>query len=159
MVETVKSTLVTNFEARPNTMASLRQLGGVLKRATDTVTVGEVTGSNTSTYKCLPLPSHAVIVYGTVVGIGSVDAPNVDVGVIHSDGRFLDDDGIVAALDIDDTGAHDFGALGVFDDTKRLWEYSSATSDPGGIMYLHLSLDADAVVAGNIKVIVEYIVD
>lgn len=159
-IENVKSALVQNFEGRPGSFARLSELGGRLKEAVDTVSVGETAGSAGSTYRCCPLPSHAKIRWASVRGVGAVDCPDVNVGAVGADGRFLDADGFVAGLAVDDPGDHVFaGSDGDFDETRELWRYSAATEDPGGIVYLQLSLAADAAALGDMKVLVRYIVD
>lgn len=163
-VENIKSTPITNLEAKPPSYASAGDAGGgsSLRRMRDYVTTTGTTTTNTSTYKCCPIPSNAIIEAINVRGDGTIDCPNVDVGMAHpASDSYLDDDSIATALDIDDTGDHYaignvYRAAAAF---KAAWEYldsTAVTKDPGGMCYIHLSLDADAVVAGTMEIVVDY---
>jgi hypothetical protein len=140
---------------------------GTLRHAEAIVTTTGTTTTNGSTYLAVRLPANAVLKYGSIQGQGSIDLPNVDVGVRQvASPNTLDDDAFAAALDIDDTGDHVFiGALGSQDTTKQLWEWADPAGtvfngvNPGGEFDIHLSLDADAVAAGSCRVIVQYVVD
>lgn len=161
-VETIKSTRITALESTPadNGYGGL-PYGTAIKVFVDTFTVTETASSNGSTYRAVRLPSNARLVFGTARGDGVVDIPNTDVGVISvGDESVLDDDSLATALDIDDTGDHDFaGALGTFDYNKQMWEYTNATEDFNGEVDIIFSLDADAVAAGDVQVVVYAIVD
>lgn len=155
-VENIKSTIVTNLEASPSVVVEGKEYGAVLRTWEDTITTTGTTTTNGSTYDLMPLPSNTRLRKLDVLGVGSVDLPNVDVGLRHAtDSSIYDDDCITTALDIDDTGSHLAidPAVSTSDPGKMLWEYvSGLTADPGGLFYISLSLDADAVVAGTVKV-------
>lgn len=161
-----KSDVITNATATPK-VNSGPENNGKLRHAEAIVTTTGTTTTSGSTYLAVRLPSRAVLKYGNIQGIGTTDLPNVDVGVRQvAAPNTLDDDAFAAALDIDDDGDHVFfGALGGQDTTKQLWEWADPAgtafdgTDPGGEFDIHLSLDADAVVAGSVKVIVQYVLD
>lgn len=161
-----KSDVITNATATPKVNSSPEN-NGTLRYAEAKVTTTGTTTTNGSTYLAVRLPSNAVLKWGSVQGVDSIDCPNLDVGVRQvASPNTLDDDAFAAALDIDDTGDHVFiGALGSQDTTKRLFEWADPAGtvfngvDPGGQFDIHLSLDADAVAAGTCKVIVHYVVD
>jgi|GEM_PF-2783793 len=154
-VENIKSTKVMNLEAAPSVVSDIAEYGNVLRSWEDTITTTGTTSTNGSTYDLMPLPSTARLRLLDILGVGSVDLPNMDVGLRHESGTPYDDDCIATALDIDDTGSHlaISPAISTSDPTKMLWEYmDGVTSDPGGLIYISLSLDADAVAAGVVKV-------
>lgn len=155
-----ESTLVATTSRDPVAAA---EVGGSVRYARDTVVLTGTTTTNGSTYLCHRLPSNARLLYGSIEGVGSVDAPNVDVGVRQvNTPNTLVDGALATALDIDDTGAHafiDFQAPGTQDLQKQMWEWAGLTSDPGGMFDIHLSLDADIVVAGSVQVSIMYVVD
>ena len=155
-----KSNLITNSVATPKVLNEVSEQGGKLRYAEAIVTFTGTTTTSGSTYLAVRLPSAAVLKWGSIQGQGSVDCPNVDVGVrLVASPNTLDDDAIATALDIDDTGDHVFiGADGDQDTTKKLWEWLGLTADPGGEIDIHLSTDSDTVVAGTCKVIVRYVV-
>ena len=161
-----KSDVITDATANP-VVKSLPENNGKLRRAEAIVTTTGTTTTNGSTYLAVRLPANAVLKWGSIQGQGSIDLPNVDVGVRQVDSpNTLDDDALATALDIDDTGDHVFiGANGDQDTTKQLWEWADAAGtafngvNPGGLFDIHLSLDADAVAAGTCKVIVDYVVE
>lgn len=157
-VENVQSDLIGAMASGP---VPVYRLGGRMRYASALVTTTGTTTTSGSTYRSVRLPSAARIVFGTVYGLGSVDLPDVDVGVVHvEDETIIDDDSLAAGLDIDDAGPHDFaGADGAFDPTQPAWSYTNATQDPGGEVDILLSLDADAVAAGQARVVVHYLVD
>ncbi len=134
---------------------------GRMRYAESRTTTTGTTTTSTSTYLALRLPSNAVLKYGTIQGVGSVDLPDLDVGVRQvAVPNTLDDDAFAAALDIDDTGDHVFiGELGSQDTGQALWEWAGLSSDPGGMFDIHVSLDADAVAAGVFITKVHYVVD
>lgn len=155
-VENIKSDIVTNLEAAPSVVQG-DEYGGVLRFWEDTDTTTGTTTTSGSTYKLMPLPSTARLRSLSVLGDGTIDLPDVDVGLYHESGdsTYVDDDCIATGLDIDDTGDHYAidPTLYTSDPGKMLWEYvSGLTEDPGGLFYIMLSLDADAVVAGSFKV-------
>lgn len=160
-----ESDLIANSNAQPKVLNDYTQVNGVLRWAEATVTFTGTTTTSGSTYLAVRLPSNAVLKFGTIYGIGSVDSPNVDVGVRQVDTpNTLDDDALATALDIDDTGAHDFIAYATTQDTtKKLFEWADPAGtvfngvDPGGEFDIHLSLDADTVAAGDCKVVVNYV--
>ena len=138
-------------------------IDGKVRYSRDTVVLTGTTTTSGSTYLCHRLPSNARLIYGSVEGVASVDAPNMDVGVrqVLADNA-LDDDALAAALDIDDTGAHvfiDWTAPGTQDNAKFMYEWAGLSADPGGEFDIHLSLDADIVAAGTVRVTIMYIVD
>lgn len=143
------------------TPAKLAELEGKLRYAESRTTTTGTTTTSGSTYLALRLPSAAVLKYGTIQGVGSVDLPDVDVGVRQvSTPNTLVDDAFATALDIDDTGDHVFiGQLGSQDTAKAMWEWAGLTEDPGGMFDIHVSLDADAVVAGVFVTKVYYTVE
>jgi hypothetical protein len=153
--ENLSSTLVTNLSSKPSKVPLDADYGGELHYYQDSITTTETTGSNTSTYLMLPIASNARIKSLSLQGVGSVDLPDVDVGLSHESGdtTLIDDDCLATALDIDDTGDH-FAInpnTSDGDGTKQVWEYvSGLTKDPGGLFYVMLSLDADAVAAGKV---------
>jgi len=161
-----KSDVITNATATPRVFSDPAN-NGKLRRAEAITTFTGTTTTNGSTYLAVRLPSNAVLKWGSIQGQGSVDSPNVDVGVRQvATPNTLDDDALATALDIDDTGDHVFiGANGDQDTTKRLWEWADAAGtafngvDPGGEFDIHLSLDADTVAAGTCKVIVDYVLE
>lgn len=154
------SDVITNKTATP-AVFSKPENNGKLRRAEAVVTTTGTTTTATSTYLAARLPSRAVLKWGSIQGQGSVDLPDVDVGVRQvASPNQLDDDALAAGLDIDDTGDHVFiGADGDQDTTTQMWEWAGNTSDPGGEYDIHLSLDADAVAAGTCKVIVDYVIE
>lgn len=160
-VENIKSTKITNLEASPVVKPDFSNYGAALRVFVDTFDISETTTSNTSTYRAVRLPSSAKLIWGTIRGDGTVDAPDMDVGVISvADETVLDDDSLITALDVDDTGDHLFaGDSYTHDESKEMWQYTNATEDPGGEMDLLFSLDANAVAAGTCKVVVYAIVD
>ena len=139
----------------------LENLEGRMRYAEATVTTTGTTTTSTSTYLGVRLPSNAVLKYGTIQGVSTTDLSDMDVGVREVLGaNTLVDGAFATALDIDDTGDHDFiGKNGDQDTTKQMWEWAGLSADPGGKFDIHLSLDADAVVAGDFKVKVYYTVD
>ena len=162
-----KSDQITNLTATPVVKSETGELGGVLRSAQATVTLTGTTTTSGSTYLAIRLPSNAVLKYGTIFGDGTIDASDMDVGVRQVDSpNTLDDDALATALDIDDTGPHDFiGRLGSQDTTKKMFEWADPAGtvfggvDPGGMFDIHLSLDADTTAAGDCVVYVEYVVD
>lgn len=156
----VKSDIITAMEGQNKTPVGKH--GGRMRFASAVVTFTGTTTTSGSTYRAVRLPSGARVVYGSIRGIGATDVPNVDVGAWHASLAWIDDDSFTTALDVDDTGPHEFvgiGFTGASDPTKQMWEYTNATSDPGGDIDIMLSLDADIVAAGTARVVVHYVVD
>lgn len=155
-----KSDFITARDAKPFVPQAFADEGASLRYAEADVTLTGTGSTSTSTYLAIRLPSNAVLKWGSVYVTGdtATDAPNMDVGVREVGGNnTLDDDALAAALDVDDTGPHDFiGALGSQDTTKQMWEWAGESADPGGDFDIHLSLDADIVTAGDVKVCVYY---
>lgn len=143
------------------TPVPLGELAGRMRYAESRTTTTGTTTTSGSTYLAVRLPSNAVLKYGTIQGVGSIDLPDVDVGVRQvASPNNLDDDALATALDIDDTGDHVFiGQLGSQDTRKQMWEWAGMSADPGGEFDIHVSLDADAVAAGVFITKVYYVVD
>ena len=163
-VENIYSEKATNFRASPQVMLDARGYGGRIRRAVDYVATTGTTTTSGSTYKCLPLPSNAIIRSLSVISDGVVDLPNLDFGAVTEGDLYLDDDSIATAKDTTTSGKVYAIDPTVFvseaNHTKRLWQFldSAVTEDPGGIIFIHLSLDADAVAAGTLMIEAEYVV-
>ena len=157
-IENVESDLIGAMGTAP---VPVYRSGGRMRYASAVVTTTGTTATAGSTYRAVRLPSAARIVFGTVYGIGAVNLPDVDVGAVHADdATVVDDDSLAVGLVIDDAGPHDFaGADGAFDPTAPAWSYTNATEDPGGEVDILLSLDVDAMAAGQARVVVHYLVD
>lgn len=143
------------------TPAKLGEVEGKLRYAESRTTTTGTTTTSGSTYLAVRLPSDAVLKYGTIQGVGSIDLPDADVGVRQvSNPNTLVDGALATALDIDDTGNHVFvGELGSQDTAQKLWEWAGLSADPGGHFDIHVSLDADAVVAGVFVTKLYYVVE
>ena len=156
-----KSDTVTNITAKPPVYLEPSEHSGRMRYAESRTTTTGTTTTSTSTYLVMRLPSNAVLKYGSIQGVGSVDLPDLDMGVRQlASPNTLVDGAFATALDIDDTGDHVFiGQLGSQDTNQKLWEWAGLTSDPGGEFDLHASLDADAVAAGVFVTKVYYVID
>ena len=156
-----KSDLVSNATSSPVVKADPFAYGGRLRYAESRTTTTGTTTTSGSTYLVLRLPSNAVLKWGSIQGVGSIDLSDVDVGVRQvASPNTLDDDALATALDIDDTGDHVFvGALGSQDTNQQMWEWAGLSADPGGQFDIHVSLDADATAAGVFVTKVYFVVD
>lgn len=161
-VENLKGSLVgTNVTATPAVNAEVSHVGGRVRTLQDKVEV-TAAASATSTYSFGYLPTNAVIGYdsklywddlGTTAGTG-------DLGLFAVDGNVTsDDDALIAAFNFA-TGA---GNSGCVSDISKIgqyvWEYAGATSDPGGVVEVKVTLDAAAQGGGTIALDMKYTID
>jgi hypothetical protein len=167
--EEVKSTKVQALEAKPAQPPEFDLgYGAPIRIFTDEYEVATTTSSTNSEYQFIELPSHAALISGNLRGDGTVDQPDLDVGLVHiaDDGTVTEYDGVLAtALDVDDTGDHFFygnifGMAGDNDgELKRLWELAGLSSDPGGKFRFFAKTDAANVALGTVEAIVYAITD
>lgn len=151
-VETLKTTQVTDWASGAKVQSQL--YGSMVQFPFGEVTLPAAASAG-STIELVAVPSNCYPIKVSLSSDGTLDCPDVDVGAKFSDGTNLDDDGMATGLDIDDTGEHD--ALAGKTRTKQAWQYTSATSDPGGWVIIEASLDVNAVAVGNMVAFVMYV--
>lgn len=159
MVETLKSVQITKVEAATDNKLGPEFKGGRKRFAYGEVTTTQTTGSNTSTYRLVRVPAMAYLISVKVRGDGTLNFTDADVGAISVSNEGLSDDNSLAnALAINSTGGSETltGSEGA---PRQAWTFTGATKNPGGEIDLMVSLDADAMAAGKLQMLVEYVVD
>lgn len=155
----IQSDLVAATARSPRNVAAQ---GAKVRYLESRTTTTGTTGTNGSTYLVARLPSNARILRGSILGVGSIDLSDFDVGVRQvAPPNTLVDGAFATALDIDDTGDHLFmtDTATTQDSRKQMWEWAGLTADPGGMFDIHGSLDADATAAGVFVCRAHYVVD
>lgn len=161
-VENLKGSLVgTNVTASPAVNAEVSHAGGRVRAIMDKVEV-TAAASATSTYSFGYIPTNAVICYdsklywddlGTTAGTG-------DLGLFAVNGNITDtDNALISAFNFATSASNS----GVVSDISKIgyyvWEHAGATSDPGGVCEIKVTLDAAASAGGTLALDLKYTID
>jgi len=160
---TVNSTLVSNFEALPQVANNAHELGGVKRVAQGTL---EITSSSDSDVIMLaPLPTNASI---TSLQLASDD---LDTGTdLVWDIGLYDDEGTAVDADVYADGTTVFRAATAFTEFRhttadintagqQLWEDGGLSSDPGGVYYVAVFVEAAGASDGTLSFKIEYVIN
>ena len=160
---TVNSTLVSNFEALPQVANNAHELGGVKRVAQGTL---EITSSSDSDVIMLaPLPTNASI---TSLQLASDDLDS-GTALIWDIGLY-DDEGTAVDADVYADGTTVFRAATAFTEFRhttadintageQLWEDGGSSSDPGGVYYVAVFVEAAGASDGTLSFKIEYVIN
>lgn len=180
MVDTLKSTSITNLDASPPTANTAGQGGpGNSQDASDWVSATAAgLGSTSSTYKLVRLPSNCVVKAMRLTSKTQLDsgsALTVDVGAYYSDstidgtqgsnqGNSISVNAFLANTAFGQvSGYNDIDALQAFDVDKRnqeLWNALAIATDPGGFIDVVVAVHTGAGtgIAGKIGLSVKFVI-
>lgn len=160
------SRIITGLRAAPRVLADPGEGGGKIRYWCETVEVA-ATDSASSTYELAWIPSNARIVGWAsrlawddlasaactgVVGVWNIDSTRTDITDFASALTTTSLD--LASANTGATIITDIANYG-----KRLWEFSTATTDPKCDLAIKLKLLADATAAGTVTLELFYTVD
>ena len=161
-VVTTKSSLVQNFEAKPNQFNPAALLYGRRRGIVGTVAVaaGDDDGSR---YVLCPVRSSWVIPSIRLYNDAITGGTGYDVGLYDAGLTAVDDDAYASAVSLatpSTTGAEvafearDIAAIG-----QKVWQDAGRTSDPMSWFYLVLTADVVGTAAGDVSFDVTVLVD
>jgi hypothetical protein len=153
------STLVTNFEASPQSMNDVANLHGVLRVAQGTLVVAAGDSDDNDILHLAPIPSNATvpsIFLGSDTLGGSC---TLNVGIYTSAGVVVDEDLFASA--VADAGAladvrHEASNINTCG--QKMFELAGATTDPGGYYYISATMQAAGGTEGDLSFIIHYVV-
>ncbi len=160
-LEAKLSTTITNLEAQPIVKSKSNIMGGVLREAIETVSIGAA-DNILSTYRFVRLASNARI---STLEIASDDLGTtglLDVGIMNSDGTVVDINYFASAVDVKAaaipfTDVTQEATAGNFDlQAYEMWQHAGASTDPGGFYDLMISLNEATTATGNVSMRVRY---
>lgn len=166
---TKDSSLVTNFEASPQTMNPVYELGGRKRVAQGTIALATTDLDDNDIVMLAPIPVNASI---TSIKLASDDldsggTPTLawNVGLYESDGTVVDEDAYATAVTLGQAATafteYRFEAANITTTSNKVWEDGGQTSDPGGHYYVAMTASAAAATAaaGDIAFMIEYVID
>ena len=161
-VVSTKSTLVQNFEAKPNQFNPAALLYGRRRGIVGTVAVAD-TDDDGSTYILCPVRSSWVIPSIRLFNDAITGGTGFDVGVYDLDLVAIDDDAYASAVNLSSastTGAEvafearDINAIG-----QKVWQDAGLSADPMSWYYLALTGDTVGTASGDVSFDVTVLVD
>ena len=157
-----KSTLVQNFEAKPNQFNPAALLYGRRRGIVGTVAVAAA-DDNGSAYLLCPVRSSWVIPSIRLYNDAITGGTAYDVGLYDTDLAAVDDDAYASALNLSSastTGAEvAFEARDIAVIGRKVWQDAGAAADPGVWYYLALTADTVGTAAGDVAFDVTVLVD
>ncbi len=161
-----KSSIITNLDAEPRTLADPGTNGGMVRNITVSheVTAGD---SATSTYRICRLPSNARLLGTSTISLddlASTGSPTIDIGVGNAtNGSSIteDPDAINDGIDAA-TAATGTALIKTIDNYgQRVWEFVNGQStDPKGDLEIYMSIvDADVNSGGTVVFSIDFTFD
>lgn len=150
-----KSTAITNLEAKPQVTNPSYKEKAPLFVAKETVEIAAADADG-DTHLLLALPSNCIVDNLAVANDAIAGATAYEIGVFDSTGTVKDADAFGSAVDFSSARAqfteltHESAAHPIEDLTKKLWQVAGYTSDPGGILYIGLTLTTAGTAAGTV---------
>ena len=164
---TKNSTLVANFEASPNKMSKVHQLGGRQRVISGTVALATTDLEAADILMVAPISTAASVV-SIVLWNDDLDSGTTntaDVGLYTTGGTAVDDDCYASAITdlraaVGGAGTEvAFEARNINTMGQQVWEDAGQSSDPGGLYYIALTFDAAGNTAGDWSWKITYVVD
>ncbi len=157
---TANSTLVSNFEATPQTMNDVANLHGVMRVAQGTIVVAAGDSDDNDILMLAPIPSNATVPHIFVGSDTLGGSATVNVGIYTTAGVVVDEDAFASA--VADAGAmadvrHEASNINTVG--KKMWELAGASSDGGGYYYIAVTMQAAGGTEGDLSFIIHYCVD
>lgn len=167
---TKNSTLVTNFEASPQTMNKVYQLGGRVRVAQGTIALETTDLDLNDVVMLAPLPTGASILSIKLAAddLDSNGAPALawHVGLHDTDGNAVDADCYATAITLGQAATafteYRYEAANINTCGQQLWEDGGVSTNPDGGQYyvsMTVSTAAATAAAGDLSFIIEYVVD
>lgn len=167
---TKDSTLVTNFEASPQTMNKVYQLGGRVRVAQGTIALATTDLDVSDIVMLAPLPTSASIVSLKLAAddLDSNGSPTLawNVGLYTTAGVAVDADCYATAITLGQAATafteYRYEAANINTCGQQLWEDGGVSTNPDGGQYyvaLTASTGAATAAAGDLSFIIEYVVD
>ena len=156
---TANSTLVSNFEATPQTMNDVSNLHGVMRVAQGTIVVAAGDSDDNDILMLAPIPSNATVPHIFVGSDTLGGSATVNVGIYTTAGVVVDEDAFASA--VADAGAmadvrHEASNINTVG--KKMWELAGASSDGGGYYYIAVTMQAAGGTEGDLSFIIHYCV-
>jgi hypothetical protein len=157
-----KSTLVQNFEAKPNQFNPAALLYGRRRGIVGTVAVA-ASDDDGSTYVLAPVRSSWVIPSIRLYNDAITGGTGYDVGLYESGLTAVDDDAYASAVSMATLSTEGveraFEARNITAIGQKVWQDAGQTADPMVWYYLVLTADTVGTVAGDIAFDVTVLVD
>ena len=157
-----KSTLVQNFEAKPNQFNPAALLYGRRRGIVGTVSVAAADDDGSKYFLC-PIRSSWVIPSIRLFNDAITGGTGYDVGIYDLDLAAVDDDAYAAALTLAtaDTAGTEvaFNARDITRMGQKVWQDAGVTADPMAWYYLALTADTVGTATGDIAFDVTVLVD
>lgn len=163
-VVAVKSTLITNADAKPAVLNNPRVDGGFERVKVATAAITD-TNSIGSTYRMFRLPSNAVVtdlrIYSPDIGAATIS----DIGLYRTaadGGAVVDADFFASALSLKDGALngvdvlHEAAVFTIANSGKELWDALGLAADPSTEYDVAFTLTAAADATGTVKLIGRY---
>jgi hypothetical protein len=166
---TKNSTLVSNFEASPQTMNAAHQLHGVKRIAQGSIALATGDLDLNDLVMLAPIPSNASI---TSIKLASDDLDSdgspalaFNVGLHDTDGTVVDADAYASAITLGQAATvfteYAFEARNINACGQQLWADAGASVDPKKLYYVSMTVSTAAATAaaGDISFQIEYVVN
>lgn len=168
-MSTKNSTLVTNFEASPQTMSKIYQIHGRERVAQGTIALATTDLEASDIVMLAPIPTGASI---TSIQLASDDMDSDgtpallwNLGLYTTAGVEVDLDCYGTDLTLGQAATafteYRWDAANITTCGQQIWEDGGQTEDPFGHYYVALTIDTvpDVAVAGDLSFIIKYVVD
>lgn len=161
-VVSTKSTLVQNFEAKPNQFNPASALYGRRRGIVGSVTVA-ASDDNGSTYSLCPVRSSWVIPSIRLFNDAITGGTGFDVGLYDTDLSAVDDDAYASAVSLASASTvgveRAFGARDIATMGQKVWQDAGLSADPMTWYYLVLTGDTVGTASGDVSFDVTVLVD